>query len=493
MAICPRVSDECTTKMDSFAGELTDFFMGPIQRKWWLLIPGTAILLIPALYNGYPLVFSDTGTYLYSGFDGFVPKDRPLPYGLFVKAFSLSTSLWLVAVFQCLIMAYLLYRTMGIFYTKKDKTMDLHYLLMLIFLTFFSSIGWYAGQVMPDIFAPALVLSMLVLLLGNEPGTAERILLILILVFSITVHLTHMFMAPLFLAVSALTAALMKKHRLPVPAKSLRKKFATLILATALGWILLPAVHYLYGGGFRLSGSGHIFLMAHFADAGTLQQFLKEHCHEPAYAGYRLCEHCDEIPGDVAGFLWDDESVLFKTGGWENSEKEYKSVIRDMLSSPKYLFRNICRSATYGFIQMFRNKTGEGLTAYVKGSAPWGQVNWRFPGEVNMYMSSLQNKWNGARLDFTSMNVFHLLVLIFSLLFTVFLIFSSMAGEVATRLRFLFLLVIMAMVVNAFVTGGLSSPYDRLQSRVVWLLPMACLLILFKYRRLFVRTLKDRF
>ena len=41
-------------------------------------IPGGIILLVIGLWNGYPLVYSDTGTYIYSAADLFVPNDRPV-------------------------------------------------------------------------------------------------------------------------------------------------------------------------------------------------------------------------------------------------------------------------------------------------------------------------------------------------------------------------------------------------------------------------------
>jgi len=54
-----------------------------------VLCIGTLILSLIGLYNGYPLVYSDTGTYIYSGFDKFIPLGRPVTYGLFLSFFYL--------------------------------------------------------------------------------------------------------------------------------------------------------------------------------------------------------------------------------------------------------------------------------------------------------------------------------------------------------------------------------------------------------------------
>ncbi|NTV83243.1 MAG: hypothetical protein HGA23_02950, partial [Bacteroidales bacterium] len=57
------------------------------------ILCGSVILSIIGLYNGYPLVYSDTGTYIASGLQEFVPNDRPMIYGLFIKLFSFNYSL----------------------------------------------------------------------------------------------------------------------------------------------------------------------------------------------------------------------------------------------------------------------------------------------------------------------------------------------------------------------------------------------------------------
>ena len=55
-----------------------------------LLFISVFVLIIPALKNGYPILFSDSGTYLSSGHSGYVPVDRPILYGIFVRHISLS-------------------------------------------------------------------------------------------------------------------------------------------------------------------------------------------------------------------------------------------------------------------------------------------------------------------------------------------------------------------------------------------------------------------
>ena len=45
-------------------------------------------LLGAAIWNGYPIVYSDTSSYIISGFELETLKDRPITYGLFIRATS---------------------------------------------------------------------------------------------------------------------------------------------------------------------------------------------------------------------------------------------------------------------------------------------------------------------------------------------------------------------------------------------------------------------
>lgn len=69
-----------------------------------ILIPslvGAILLMIPAFINGYPIVYSDTGTYLASAFLLETPFDRPITYGLFIRLASVNgMSLWGVIFLQ---------------------------------------------------------------------------------------------------------------------------------------------------------------------------------------------------------------------------------------------------------------------------------------------------------------------------------------------------------------------------------------------------------
>src|SRR5262249_9145888 len=53
-----------------------------------------AILLWPAAWNGYPLVFADTGTYLSQAIEHYIGWDRPVFYSLFLLPLHMTLTTW---------------------------------------------------------------------------------------------------------------------------------------------------------------------------------------------------------------------------------------------------------------------------------------------------------------------------------------------------------------------------------------------------------------
>ena len=70
-----------------------------------LIFIGAIALIWPAFYNGFPLVYSDTGTYLESGFVLETPLDRPITYGVLIRIFSLNgLTIWTLPFYQSCIL-----------------------------------------------------------------------------------------------------------------------------------------------------------------------------------------------------------------------------------------------------------------------------------------------------------------------------------------------------------------------------------------------------
>src|ERR1700733_705892 len=81
----------------------------PTDRTAFLAVPAAACsLLWPALWNFYPIVFADTGTYLSQAIEHYAGWDRPVFYSLFMLPLHLTVTVWPVVVVQALLTAWVL-------------------------------------------------------------------------------------------------------------------------------------------------------------------------------------------------------------------------------------------------------------------------------------------------------------------------------------------------------------------------------------------------
>ncbi len=447
---------------------------------------GTLILSIVALYNGYPLVYSDTGTYIYSGFDIFVPFDRPITYGLFLKFFSFKYSTWCVILFQNLLTAFVVWECLKVFFDDPIKLKKI-YLFTLLFLVLFTGVAWYSNQLMPDFFAPLTIISFFTLITRKKISLLPKVILILILLYASISHFSHLMIGVLLVILSVGFKLFFKEKFKAISLKRILF-IGTLVLSS---WVILPGINYLVEKKITISKGSHVFLMARLADTGILGEFLKENCSTPQFEDCTLCQYKDSLPHDAASFIWSGE-IFKNTGGWENSKDEYTKIIIATLKRPKYLFANIYKSFFYGMIQLTDNEIGHGLSAYNEGSAPYGQISWRFHNELNNYLNSRQNKWNGANLNLDLLNTLHLLLIILSLFIFLLLTTSSIYAKLDLTTKIFLIFVIIAIVINSFITAGLNSPYGRLQTRVVWLFPLALIITIVKNYTIIAKTIYNK-
>ena len=449
------------------------------------ILLGAVILSIVGLYNGYPLVYSDTGTYIYSGFDKFIPNDRPVVYGLFLRYSSLGVSAWFVIFLQNVITAFVVLKVLQLF-NFKNKNFAGIYFSILLFLVLFTGIGWYSNQLMPDFFTPLVPLIIFVLYKKKKLFNFSGILLLSLLILSLVSHFSHLLLGSvLVLGIIAARFFLSSLNQLSF------RRILTIAGFVLSSWLVLPSVNYIIERQFILSKGSHVFLMAHLNDTGILKKFLDENYNTPEFADCKLCMYKDSLPGDLASFIWGG-NILENTGGWADSKSEYDKIIRGTLVRPKYLCLNIYRSLNYGFIQLTKNEIGQGLSAYNEGSAPYGQIQWRFNDELNNYLNSRQNQWNGVNLKLENLNLIHKALIIFSLFFLILLFTSSLSLGIDAKSKFFLLIVIASIILNSFITAGLNSPCERFQARVIWLLPLALIIIVLKNYSLIKNTICKR-
>jgi hypothetical protein len=440
------------------------------------------ILLSAALYNGFPLVTSDTGAYINSGFHWEVPRDRPVVYGLFIRLASLKFSLWLVIALQCALLAALLLRSTRILLSASSG-LGLRVGVILI-SAWATGLAWFSGQLMPDIFTGIGLLALLVLYFDDQLAHWKRGLVLGLLLLCTVMHssnlLTYSLVAGLVLGCAWLV------RRLP---GILPWRRVVLVAAVVWsGWVVLPSLHWALGGSFAVSRSSYMFLMGRLVESGVLDEYLAKNCDGNGFLD--LCKYKNELPNDAITFLWDEQSVPNRTGGWEVHEQEYRLIIRDIFTTPRYYMPLLSEAAQATLRQLVNVEHGDGLMAYRENSNPFWKVQEFFPYEFREYLSSRQNQ---SRLDFNDLTSRNQLVLFAAVAVLCVALGTGLRTHLLARERLWLLVCIIGIVANAGVTGSLANVLSRLQTRVVWVLPFSVLCILTAHRSAVIAYFRGQF
>ncbi len=241
-------------------------------REILFIIGSAFIFIIPALYNGFPLVTSDTGTYIASAMDNNVPNDRPAIYSFFVRFISLRDSLWFVVFFQGILLSLILSVFIKTFFP--DYFSIKYRLLIFSMLTYFTSLPWFTSQIMADAFSSCWILSIAILLFGNQ-SKGGKVFTAVLFILSSMMHNSFMLTNLLIITSIFLIYVLKKSIRSQIEFKKLLL-FACLSVGA---WIITPTINYFIDKKFRVSGSPHIFIMARLAETGILEKYLSKECN----------------------------------------------------------------------------------------------------------------------------------------------------------------------------------------------------------------------
>ena len=451
-----------------------------LLKKILFYLLAAITLLIPAFYNGYPLVYSDTGSYIQSGMDLVIPEHRTIMYGLFIRFFSFNFSFWLVVFAQSLIVSYVLWHITRVINKTISKRL---FLIGLALLSWFTGLGWYTSQIMPDIFTVTAIGTLLLLALKKDYKIYQKVIFSFLLVFSINAHFSNYLIS--ILTVLGLFVITRTKF-IPKAKKELSFLLPTIIVTLSI--VTGSLINYSVGSTFKINQGSHVFLMGKMLDSGVLKSFLDDECKNDNYV---LCHCKDSLPVTSRELLWNPNSPLYQNGGWTGSEKPFNDILFDIFTSPKHLALFTYNSILSSVTQLFQNDVGSGLVSnWYKDptSPPYAQIEKHFPFELNQYKQSRQNGnlWDQG-LDFTFINYINNMFLVISagLLFYIFT-FKNKRKSIDIHTQLIIFTFLLGIVVNAIVVGSLANVYDRLQSRISWTL-IFCMMLLLLSKKEFLK------
>jgi len=435
---------------------------------------GTATLslmfLSVAIWNGFPLIFYDTGAYVLEGLGHVFMVERAPVYAEFLFLTGARFSLWPVVFVQALMISYLILEVARI----EVPGLTLVGLVMIgAILSLLTGIAWYAGQVEPDIFTPMVILGAWLLLFRAESlSRMGRYRVVGLTGLAVACHPSHLgLFAGLVLAAGLLKWASRWRRYLPRP------QISHGLIALATGLSLIVAGNFVLTGKFFLSKSGSVFLFARLMQDGIVQRLMNETCPPAGTIAWRLCDYKNKLPKSANAWLWGSHSGFRAMGGF-TSQRQQEEAGRIIVESLKrYPMMNLRAAASDSLLQFLQFKTGDGIEPQLPILEP--SFKRMIPRQLPAYLEARQQR---DLIRFKTLNLVHVPVGAMSVLGLLLLLQRAVLGR-AWDSASLPALVLLGLIGNAMICGTFSNPHDRYQSRIVWLPTLVLLLAVTRDRR----------
>jgi hypothetical protein len=443
----------------------------PIGRRAAILA-GALLMTWPALYNRYPLLYPDSMSYLEDG--------RPVARALFLHRFSAdyggrsfiyclgilpmhwNVTSWPIVAFNALLTGYVLWLVVRSILSRQTITC---YLVLVVLLSLLTSLSWFASLVMPDILGPLLYLCIYLLVFARETlSRAEYLTLVSVAWWAVASHVTHLMLAAGMCVLLGLLLVLWRKsmHHLLRPTTEL----AMIVVAAIAAHLALHA--YLYGKP-SLNGKRLPFVMARVIADGPGRWYLEQHCGEDVKLA--LCAHVEDLPVDTDDFFWAADGI------WQTASEETRQQLRqEEIPFVLTTLHAYPRQQLYASLANFWHQLMTFDLGLFEPNDWVLQVFARvLPDERSSYLRSREAHDALPTTFFTSVQ--NLTVIASLVIIGVFT--PRMWRRRPARLVGLSVVIVLVVIANAFVTGILSMVENRLQGRVIWLLPLlACVLVM---------------
>jgi hypothetical protein len=431
-----------------------------------LALVALALLVWPALVNGYPLLYPDTLDYLGTGRAAWAALAsahhpvfhavRSAAYAAVIYLFYWNRTPWPILALNVSAVVFTVHLVTRSLVARDAwrKT-----LAVLAALSLCTGLSWYTSLLMPDIFGAPLYLAIYLLAFARETlRPAEQIALAILVVFGAMAHATHMLLA---VCLCAMLWLLWLARRSSVSLRGLG--IATAVVAGAV-LLQLGVDQRLYGHA-SLGGNRPPFLEARILADGTGARYLREHCAE--HTDWSLCHHLDRLPADENDFLWSENGIWPAASAAEKKQlhsEELPLIFATLRAYPRQQIgvslRNFWGQLTTFELDDFDNN--EYMQTYLNAEIPNGHA---------AYDRSLQARSAMPENFFT---VVQEIVVLTSLLLIAIALPGMLRRTDAGRswLPALTGVILFVVLGNAFVSGVLSAVDSRYQARIVWLVPL---------------------
>jgi hypothetical protein len=424
------------------------------------VLTGALLLIWPAFFNGYPLLFSDSGGFLHQTLGPLMLWDKPYVYGPFLHAFHWRISLWGPVIAQGLILSHLLWLTQRV---MRGDAKPLWHIGLCAFAALATAAPFSAALLMPDVFAPIVVLGLFLLGFGGAALTRlELAYLVALVALGIAAHLAHL---PLALGLCGV-ALLLRLWRMPV-------RLLAMVLPVVIAVAALLATNAIGHGRIALSPYGSVFMLARLQEDGPAVAVLKARCPD---AGWYLCAFTDRLPMPANDFLWAPDSPVNRDaagasrflGGMMLAPEAGQIVAETLRADPLGVARAMVGNM---LAQLASFGIGDTLDNAHFAVAVRPRIEQGFSARELAAFDQARQARDVLKDAVMPLNLLHLLVVLLAL---PVLAWAAWRGQGLALALALFVLA--AALGNALICGGLSAPHPRYGARIMWLLPVAALL-----------------
>jgi hypothetical protein len=318
----------------------------------------------PAFYNRSPLLYPDSISYLEDGrlvaralFLHKLSADYGGPsfiYCLGILPLHWNTNPWPIVGLNALLTSYVIWLVVRSILPQKTIT---GYFALVVPLSVLTGLGWFVSLVMPDVYGPVLYLCIYLLVFASEALSPAEHLLVVLIVWSVASHVTHLMLAAglcVFLALLLLLRRRSARPRLPPIG------LVAMIIGTAAAAHM--ALHaYLYGEP-TLNGKRAPFLMARVLIDGPGKKYLKQHCGD---ANLVIFDYLNQLPADTNDFLWKLDGICQTASPATKEELRREEMPLVLATLRGYPREELAISAAHYWEQL--TTFGSGTTARTPG------------------------------------------------------------------------------------------------------------------------------
>lgn len=335
------------------------------------------------------------------------------------------------------------------------------------------ALPFYIAYVMPDIFAPVLLLVVATLtVMGRDMRLFEILLALALGMLAVVVHPSHLAIALLLVPLVALLALIQSRRRWWLP--------PTLVLLIVItGFAERKAFEFMAENVAEKEVVYNPFMTVRLIVDGPGLRYLEERCPDPDIATCALLEalsRSDDPRRLSASRIMFDTSPetgslrLLDAADQQRIAAEQRAFFRDVLISRPistvyafaantvrqvFLFSIVQTIPTDGVLESVRDLTGK---AALQGGV----------------LADLGRDW------IENITVVHRLIYILSLGVIVMLLIRP--GKLPGPVRAFAVFILLGILANAFVMGAVSQPANRYGARVIWLLPFTATFLIVALR-----------